>query len=189
MLGGSLADLRTKMQNVECPLKDTARQMVFGSGDPHNPAIMIIGEAPGQEEDIQGKPFVGRSGQLLDAMLRAIKLNREDLYITNIVPWRPPNNRTPTTEETELMLPYLTEHITLVKPAVLLLLGGTVTRALLQDDSTPMCQLTGKWYRYLDIKTIATYHPSYLLRSPGKKAETWQTLLKLRRYLNDQTQS
>lgn len=181
---GGLTDLRLEMEAADCALKHRAR-LVFGSGNTHKPTVMIIGEAPGEEEDRQGLPFVGRSGQLLDMMLQAIDLDRKDLYITNTVPWRPPANRTPTVEEVATMLPYVLRHIDIIQPKILLLLGSTAARALLQNAQSPMYQITDKWYDVNGVQTIATYHPSYLLRSPGKKRETWKTLVKLRCWLDE----
>ena len=178
--GGGLVDLRNKMTELPCDLKVNATNMVFAAGNPQVAEIMIIGEAPGREEDVQGLPFVGRSGGLLNQMLAAIKLSREQVYITNMLPWRPPENRAPTEEEVKMFLPYVLEHIRLVSPKALLLLGGTATRGLLSDSKTPMHQLTNRWYRIEGVRAIATYHPSYLMRVPIKKGEVWQTLTKLK---------
>lgn len=185
-VGGGLIDLRRQIESVVCDLKLRATNMVFGDGDP-NAALMVIGEAPGREEDRQGLPFVGRSGNLLNQMLSGIGLRREQVYITNMIPWRPPENRAPTEEEVCIFLPYVLEHIKLIAPQVVLLLGSTATRGFFSDSKTPLHQLTNKWYRINDVRVIATYHPSYLMRVPTKKAETWSTLVKIKRWLDDQT--
>ena len=151
---------------------------------------MIIGEAPGREEDEQGKPFVGQAGQLLNKMLAAINLQRENVYITNVVPWRPPNNRTPTSEEILQCLPYLQKHIEIIKPNFLLLLGATAAKAIL---STPLSisKLRNKWHIYtsinlsIKIKTLVSYHPAFLLRSPNFKKEAWSDLQMLQKKLNE----
>ena len=153
---------------------------------------MIIGEAPGREEDEQGKPFVGQAGQLLNKMLAAINLQRENVYITNVIPWRPPNNRTPTNEEILQCLPYLQKHIEIIKPNFLLLLGATAAKAIL---STPLSisKLRNKWHIYtsinlnIKIKTIVSYHPAFLLRSPASKKEAWKDLQFLQKDMNNDT--
>jgi DNA polymerase len=165
-----------------CALKRTATNTVFADGTAPAP-LMIIGEAPGAEEDRLGLPFVGRSGQLLDRMLAAIGCDRKrNAYITNVLFWRPPGNRKPTSEETAACLPFVWRHIALVAPRVVMLCGGTATAALLaqQDGIT---RLRGRWFPLtvpgLDrtVPAIATYHPSFLLRSPARKGEAWRDLL------------
>lgn len=169
-----------------CDLKKTATNMVFADGNPEA-KVMLIGEAPGADEDRQGKPFVGVSGQLLDRMLASIGLDREQVYITNILLWRPPGNRTPTTEEIALFLPIIRRHIQLVAPRVLVTLGGSASKALL-GSSTGILKLRGKWHPFDDgtgreIPLLPTLHPAYLLRTPGQKALSWHDLRLLHRQL------
>ena len=166
-------------------LKNTAKKLVLYDGNLKS-NLMIIGEAPGQEEDEQGIPFVGKAGQLLNKMLSAININRENVYITNVVPWRPPQNRTPTDEEILHFLPFLQRQIEIIKPKYLYLLGATAAKAIL---STPLSleKLRGKWYEYktlnLDspINVLVSYHPAYLLRSPNYKKEAWSDLQMLKK--------
>ena len=163
-----------------CNLKHYAKKTVIGDGNT-KADIMLIGEAPGAEEDKIGKPFVGAAGQLLDKMLTAIKLNRNNVYITNVIFWRPPNNRTPSNEEILQCLPFVQRHIELINPKFILLLGSTAAKAIL---STPLSitKLRGSWHDYkslnLDrtIKCLATYHPAFLLRSPNYKKQSWEDL-------------
>ena len=187
-LNNSLEDLYDKMRNIDYQLKDVVISTVLGSGNIYKPEIMIIGEAPGREEDEEGMPFVGRSGKLLDHMLSAIDLNRDELYITNILPWRPPGNRTPTPEEVNIMLPYVLEHISIIQPMVILLLGSTAARGLLKiPANVSMVDAHGKWYELNGIPIIATYHPAYMLRLVQKKAAAWQVVIKIREYLDRRT--
>jgi DNA polymerase len=183
----TLEELRKALSEFEgCSLKKTAINLVFSDGSPQG-RVMIIGEAPGADEDRQGKPFVGMSGQLLTKIFQSIGLSREnDLYITNVVNWRPPGNRQPTTAEIALCLPFLKRHIELIKPEVLVLVGGIPTKAIL-DKTDGITRLRGQWFQYLtadrSIPTLVTYHPAYLLRSPGRKREVWQDMLKLKEKL------
>lgn len=189
----TLQELRAVMENFEgCALKNFATNTVFCDGNPEAD-VMLIGEAPGEGEDLQGKPFVGRSGQLLDKMLLAIGLDRTNVYISNIVPWRPPGNRTPTTAEIALCLPFIEHHILLKKPKFLLLLGGVATKSLLKTDEGIM-RLRGTWLDYRpphapsssdSIKLLPTYHPAFLLRSPGQKVHAWEDLKALREALDE----
>jgi DNA polymerase len=164
-----------------CALRRTATMTVFADGNPAA-RLMLIGEAPGAEEDRVGKPFVGRSGQLLDRMLATIGIDRSSAYITNVVYWRPPGNRKPTPGEIAACLPLVLRQIALVRPAVLMLCGGTPTSALL-GVSEGITRLRGRWFDLVvpgieqSVPTIATYHPSYLLRSPERKREAWRDLL------------
>jgi DNA polymerase len=143
---------------------------------------MMIGEAPGRDEDLQGKPFVGRAGQLLDRMLAAIGLSESQVYITNTVYWRPPGNRTPTPEEIEACAPFLARQIELLSPSVLVLLGGAAAKTIL-GVSEGIMRLRGKWLSYAcagrDLPTLATLHPAYLLRNPEQKRLAWRDLLTL----------
>lgn len=184
----TLPELRQVMEDFEgCNLKHGATQMVFCDGNP-DADVMLIGEAPGEEEDKQGKPFVGRSGQLLDKMLLAIGLDRTSVYIANIVPWRPPGNRQPSSEEITACLPFIEHHILLKKPKFLLLLGGVATKSLLKTHEGIM-SLRGKWLDYtpphapkdmVPVRLLPTYHPAFLLRSPGQKVYAWEDLKSLR---------
>ena len=172
-----------------CPLKRTATHTVFADGNPKAP-LMIIGEAPGAEEDRLGRPFVGRAGQLLDRMLAAIGLDRSRVLITNVIYWRPPGNRTPSTAEIASCLPFVLRHIALVNPKALLLCGGTATGALL-SESGGITRLRGRWFALeipgleRPVPTLPTYHPAFLLRSPDKKREAWRDLLSLKARLED----
>jgi len=140
---------------------------------------MFVGEAPGRDEDIEGLPFVGRSGKLLDRMIAAIGLDRSKAYIANVIPWRPPGNRTPTPQETQICLPFIQRQIELVNPDVLVTLGNPSTQTLLQTREGIM-RTRGKWFDYdtgtRTIRAIATFHPAYLLRSPSYKRMSWQDL-------------
>lgn len=179
----TLDELRQAMSQFnDCPLKITATNLVFSDGNP-KAEIMVIGEAPGADEDIQGKPFVGLSGQLLDKMFATIGLSRqENIYITNIVPWRPPGNRQPTSQEIAQCLPFVQRHIELVRPRLLLLVGGVAAKTILNTNEGIM-RLRGRWHEYSSpgidqpIKCMATFHPAFLLRSPGQKALVWRDLL------------
>jgi uracil-DNA glycosylase family 4 len=169
-------------------LKKTALSTVFADGDP-SAAVMCIGEAPGQEEDRKGLPFVGRSGKLLDRMLASIGLDRSSAYITNVVPWRPVDNRKPTAEEIAVCLPFITRHIELVDPEVLILFGGAAASALLARHDG-INRLRGHWFDFSSpglprpIPAMATFHPAYLLRTPAAKREAWRDLLAVRKRLN-----
>ncbi|HEX9536048.1 MAG TPA: uracil-DNA glycosylase [Stellaceae bacterium] len=172
-----------------CPLKRTATNTVFIDGNPAAP-ILIIGEAPGADEDRIGRPFVGRAGQLLDRMLAAIGLDRSGVLITNVIYWRPPGNRTPTAAEIASCLPFVFRLIALVHPKVLVLSGGTATGALLAQGQG-ITRLRGRWFDLavpgLDqpVPTLPMFHPSFLLRTPERKRETWRDLLSLRARLDE----
>jgi uracil-DNA glycosylase len=172
-----------------CPLKRTATNTVFIDGNPTAP-VMIIGEAPGADEDRIGRPFVGRAGQLLDRMLAAIGLDRSGVLITNVVYWRPPGNRTPTAAEIASCLPFVFRLIALVRPKVLVLSGGTAAGALLPQGQG-ITRLRGRWFDLampgLDqpVPTLPMFHPSFLLRTPERKREAWRDLLSLSARLNE----
>jgi len=189
-------DKKMKIDDVIKDLKDhksnlqkTAKNLVVYDGN-LNAKVMLIGEAPGRDEDQQGIPFVGRAGQLLNKMLLAINLQREDVYITNVVNWRPPDNRTPNDEEILEFLPFLQRQIDIIKPKFIFLVGGVAAKAIL---STPLAlgKLRGKWHEYkslnLDesIPTIASYHPAFLLRSPQYKKHSWEDLQMLQEKLKN----
>ena len=169
-----------------CGLHATRTQTVFGVGR-RDAKLMVIGEAPGAEEDRQGEPFVGPAGQLLNAMLRAIGLRREDVYIANILKCRPPNNRDPRPEEAATCTPYLNRQIELIRPRVMLAVGRIASQWLLQTES-PIGRLRGTVSRYGDagIPLVVTYHPAYLLRSPHDKAKAWQDLCLVRDLVEEQ---
>jgi DNA polymerase len=175
----TLEALRQLLENFDgCALKHTATRLVFCDGNPQA-RVMFVGEAPGRDEDIEGLPFVGRSGKLLDRMIAAIGLDRSKAYIANVIPWRPPGNRTPTPQETQICLPFIQRQIELVNPDVLVTLGNPSTQTLLQTREGIM-RTRGKWFDYdtgtRSIRAIATFHPAYLLRSPSYKRMSWQDL-------------
>jgi DNA polymerase len=176
----SLDALRQIMQGFQgCALKLTAKQLVFADGNPQA-RVMFVGEAPGREEDLEGLPFVGRSGQLLDRMLAAIGLDRTSAYIANIIPWRPPGNRTPTPQESAICLPFIRRQIELVDPDLLVSLGGPSAQTLL-GVKEGILKARGRWLPYhtgtREIRAIATLHPAYLLRQPVQKRLAWRDFL------------
>jgi uracil-DNA glycosylase len=188
----SLEVLRGLLENFDgCALKSTATRLVFADGNPQA-RIMFVGEAPGREEDIEGLPFVGRSGQLLNRMIAAIGLDRNSAYIANVIPWRPPGNRTPTPQETQICLPFIQRQIELVNPDVLVTLGNPSTQTLLSTREGIM-KTRGKWHDYdtgtRKIRAIATFHPAYLLRSPSYKRLAWQDLRSIAKMLETQKSS
>ena len=179
----TLEELKNKMSTFQgCQLYKNATNMVFSDGNPKS-KIMLIGEAPGHDEDLQAKPFVGRSGKLLDKMLEAIDLNREKVYIANIIPWRPPANRRPTEDEINSCLPFILKHIEIIKPSALMLLGSTATFAILRNKEG-ISKIRGKWVdlkiNQMTIPTMPTFHPAFLLRQPGQKKHVWTDLQSLR---------
>ncbi|HBO58594.1 MAG TPA: uracil-DNA glycosylase [Alphaproteobacteria bacterium] len=176
----TLDELRAAMENFDgCALKQTAANLVFADGNPAAD-LMIVGEAPGAEEDKKGLPFVGASGHLLDLMLKSIGRDRTNVYISNVVSWRPPNNRKPSEDEIALLTPFIKRHIALVHPKVLLLLGGSAVSALIgiKDGIT---RTRGRWLTYRDgdvsIPAFASFHPAFLLRSPAQKKAAWRDFL------------
>lgn len=178
----SLDELRSALLAFDgCGLKKTARQLVFADGNP-NATIMLVGEAPGRDEDAQGLPFVGRSGQLLDKMLAAIGLDRSTVYIGNVIYWRPPGNRTPSTEERAMCEPFIRRQIQLVRPKVMMTLGGSALSTLFEVGQGIM-RTRGQVLDYVDgdltIPTVPTLHPAALLRNPLNKRLAWQDLLTL----------
>jgi DNA polymerase len=182
----SLAELQALATAFDgCALKRTAKSLCFARGR-EDARLMLIGEAPGRDEDLSGKPFVGRAGQLLDRMLAAIGLTEEHVYITNTVYWRPPGNRTPTPAEVEACAPFLARQIELLAPDVLVLLGGAAAKTILGVTEGIM-RLRGKWLSYpcagRDIATLATLHPAYLLRMPADKRLIWRDLLMVKERL------
>jgi uracil-DNA glycosylase len=179
----SLDELRAMLERFEgCALRFTANRLVFADGNP-DARVMFVGEAPGREEDIAGRPFVGRSGQLLDRMLAAIGLNRTSAYIANVIPWRPPGNRTPTPQESQICLPFIKRQIALADPDILVCLGGPSAAALL-GMTDGIRKFRGRWRTYhtgtREIRAIATFHPAYLLRTPLEKRFAWRDFLTIR---------
>jgi DNA polymerase len=175
----TLEALRALLERFDgCALKSTATRLVFADGNPQA-RIMLVGEAPGRDEDIEGLPFVGRSGKLLDLMLAAIGLDRSKVYIANVIPWRPPGNRTPTPQETQICLPFIRRQIELVDPDVLVTLGNPSTQAILSTREGIM-RTRGRWIDYdtgrRSIRALPTFHPAYLLRQPSYKRMSWQDL-------------
>jgi DNA polymerase len=170
-----------------CNLKNYAKSTVFADGNPQA-KIMLVGEAPGRDEDIQGLPFVGRSGQLLDRMLSCIGLDRTSVYIANVIPWRPPGNRTPTPAETELCRPFVERQIALVNPDILVFVGTSSTKTLTGSKEGIM-RMRGRWTTYQcndrDIPVMPIFHPAYLLRQPAQKRLAWQDLLAIKRKLEE----
>jgi DNA polymerase len=182
----SLEELRAILEKFDgCALKGAATQLVFGDGNP-KARVMFVGEAPGYEEDKRGLPFVGRSGQLLDRMMAAIGLDRTSAYIANIVPWRPPGNRTPTPQESQICLPFILRQIELVNPDILVCLGGPATQTLLSVTDGIM-KTRGRWLSFntgtREIRALATLHPAYLLRQPLAKRLAWRDFLSLKQAL------
>jgi len=174
-----LAGLRAAMDAFEhCDLRRGARQLVFADGVPGAP-LMIIGEAPGRDEDREGKPFVGRAGQLLDLMLAAIDRSRTvDTYITNVIPWRPPQNRDPSGEEIAMMLPFLQRHVVLAQPKALIVMGNIACDAVLGRRG--ITRLRGHWAQAFDLPVMPMLHPAYLLGQPEMKRHAWADLLEIR---------
>ena len=174
-----LKDLKRKIEAIQdCDLKKNASKIVFGDGNIHSP-IMIVGEGPGQKEDELGKPFVGDAGTLLNKMLKAIKIEREKIYITNVVNYRPPNNRKPEKSEINRYSEYLKEHISIIDPQILILMGSTAMEALFGGNKR-ISKERGQWKEIIikqkTYKSIITFHPAYLLRQPDQKKYSWEDL-------------
>ncbi|MGE5552607.1 MAG: uracil-DNA glycosylase [Betaproteobacteria bacterium] len=182
---GGASDLAALAQAIEnchgCRLRMGATRVVPGEGNPQA-RLMLVGEGPGQQEDLTGRPFVGAAGQLLERMLAAIGLSREDTYIANVVKCRPPGNRVPADDEAAACLPYVLTQIQLVNPEVVLLLGATATRALV-GKSLAITKVRGQWFERDGRLYLPTYHPAALLRDPSKKREAWEDLKQVRDYL------
>ncbi|HME83719.1 MAG TPA: uracil-DNA glycosylase [Roseiarcus sp.] len=182
-----LATLRSYLETFEeCGLKRTATQLVFADGAPGS-RVMFVGEAPGGDEDRIGRPFVGRAGQLLDRMLKSIGLDRSQVYIANVVPWRPPGNRTPTLQETQACLPFIKRQIELASPEILVCLGASASQTLL-GVREGITRARGTWFAYhcddgRTLRALAMLHPAYLLRQPGQKRQAWADLRTLAREL------
>ena len=182
----NLDELRALLESFEgCMLRATATRLVFADGHPGS-RVMFVGEAPGRDEDIAGVPFVGRSGKLLDLMMAAIGLDRTKVYIANVVPWRPPGNRTPTPQETAICLPFIRRQIELAAPDILVCLGQPATQTLL-GTKEGITKTRGRWFKFdtgsREIRALATYHPAFLLRSPLQKRLAWRDFLALKKAL------
>ena len=183
-----LNNLKREIENIEnCKLKINASQIVFNDGN-HNSQVMLIGEGPGQKEDEIGKPFVGDAGILLNKMLNAINIKREEVYITNVVNFRPPNNRKPDTDEINKYSNFLREHISIIKPKILILMGSTAMESLI-GKNVKISKERGKWKEVI-IKqktylTMITFHPAYLLRQPDQKKYSWSDLKEIRNKINE----
>jgi DNA polymerase len=183
--------LRQALANfTDCPLATTATNLVFSDGSPES-GLVLVGEAPGAEEDLAGRPFVGASGQLLDRMLASVGLSRtRDLLITNLIPWRPPGNRPPTETELNTCLPFLLRHLTLLRPRLIVTLGATATRGLTGRDDG-IRRMRGRWQTVSipglpqPIPTLPMLHPAYLLRTPSAKKDAWIDMITLRRRLDE----
>ncbi len=183
----TLDELRAVLAAFDgCGLKQSATQLVFADGNPEG-RLMAVGEAPGADEDRQGRPFVGRSGQLFDRMLKSIGLDRTQVYIANVVPWRPPGNRTPTPQEVAICHPFILRQIELAAPDLLIFLGGAATHALLPVKDG-ILRLRGRWFDFpvgdRVIKAMPMLHPAYLLRTPAHKKQAWRDLVQLRKALD-----
>jgi DNA polymerase len=168
---------------ARCQLRAGCRGVVVGEGSLTSP-LMVVGEGPGATEDELGRPFVGKAGQLLNAMLAAIGQRREDVYITNVVKCRPPGNRTPSWEEMQACLPHLREQYRLLKPQVMLLLGAAATRAIIGPEAR-ISRVRGQWVERKQLRILPTYHPAYLLRNPAEKAAAWADLQRLQAALQE----
>lgn len=185
----NLQELRAIVENFDgCALKLTAKSTVFGAGNPEAD-VVLIGEAPGADEDRLGVPFVGRSGRLLEKMLAAAGLSRDEVYITNVLPWRPPGNRTPTDGEVAVCLPFLRRQIDFIRPKIILLLGGSAANALL-GNAEPISRMRGKWLEYVTadkqtIAALASFHPAFLLRNSAQKAKAWSDFLRMVKKLKE----
>lgn len=183
----TLEALRALLETFDgCALKQTATRLVFSDGNPQA-RIMFVGEAPGRDEDLEGIPFIGRSGKLLDRMIGAIGLDRTTAYIANVIPWRPPGNRDPSPQETQICLPFIKRQIELVDPDVLVCLGKPSSQAVLELKDGIM-RTRGRWHNYdtgtRTIRAMATFHPAYLLRQPIHKRLAWQDLRAISKALN-----
>jgi len=184
-----LDELRALLESFEgCMLRATATQLVFADGNPQG-RVMFVGEAPGRDEDMAGLPFVGRSGKLLDLMLATIGLDRTQVYVANVVPWRPPGNRTPTPQETAICLPFIRRQIELAGADILVCLGQPSTQTLLETKEG-ITRTRGRWFKFdtgsREIRALATYHPAFLLRSPLQKRLAWRDFLALKKALAGQ---
>jgi uracil-DNA glycosylase family 4 len=187
-VGKELQELKQLIISIkDCELKKNSNNIVFSDGNP-NAKIMIIGEGPGANEDLEGVPFIGRTGELLDKMLSSINLDRDNTYITNVVNYRPPENRNPTEEEIARYLPYLTKHIEIINPTILILLGSAALKAVIGSDEV-ISEIRGKWMDKkigkCNTSVIASFHPAFLMRQPGQKKMSWIDLKMIRKKILD----
>ena len=186
--GKELQELKQLITGIKnCELKKNSTNVVFSDGNP-NAKIMIIGEGPGANEDLEGVPFIGKTGELLDKMLSSINLDRDNVYITNVVNYRPPENRNPTEEEIARYLPYLTKHIEIINPTILVLLGSAALKAVIGKDEV-ISEIRGKWIDKkigkCDTSVIASFHPAFLMRQPDQKKMSWIDLKMIRKKILD----
>ena len=186
--GKELQKLKQTIENIKnCELKKNSTNIVFSDGNP-NSEIMIIGEGPGANEDLEGVPFIGKTGELLDKMLLSINLDRNDAYITNVVNYRPPENRNPTREEIVRYLPFLTKHIEIINPKILILLGGSALNAVIGDEKK-ISEIRGKWINKkigkCNTSVIVSFHPAFLMRQPDQKAMSWIDLKMIKKKILD----
>jgi uracil-DNA glycosylase family 4 len=186
--GKELQELKQIISDIKnCELKKNSTNIVFSDGNP-NAKIMIVGEGPGANEDLEGVPFIGKTGELLDKMLLSINLDRDTVYITNVVNYRPPENRNPTTEEIARYLPYLTKHIEIIDPKILILLGSSALNAVVGDEQK-ISEIRGKWINKkigkCSTSVIVSFHPAFLMRQPDQKAMSWIDLKMIRKKISD----
>ena len=186
--GKELQELKQIIINIKnCELKQNSTNIVFSDGSP-NSKIMIVGEGPGANEDLEGVPFIGKTGELLDKMLLSINLDRDNVYITNVVNYRPPENRNPTAEEIARYLPYLTKHIEIIDPKILILLGSSALNAVIGDEQK-ISEMRGKWINKkigkCSTSVMVTFHPAFLMRQPDQKAMSWIDLKMIRKKILD----
>jgi uracil-DNA glycosylase family 4 len=183
-----LQELKKAILNIKnCELKKNSNNIVFSDGNP-NAKIMVVGEGPGANEDLEGVPFVGKTGELLDKMLLSINLDRNNVYITNVVNYRPPENRSPNEEEVTRYLPYLTKHIEIINPKILILLGGTALNTVIDGDQI-ISDIRGKWIEKkigkCSTSVIVSFHPAFLMRQPNQKVMSWIDLKMIRKKILD----
>jgi uracil-DNA glycosylase family 4 len=186
--GKELQELKQIISDIKnCELKKNSTNIVFSDGNP-NAKIMIVGEGPGANEDLEGVPFIGKTGELLDKMLLSINLDRDTVYITNVVNYRPPENRNPTAEEIARYLPYLTKHIEVIDPKILILLGSSALNAVVGDEQK-ISEIRGKWINKkigkCSTSVIVSFHPAFLMRQPDQKAMSWIDLKMIRKKISD----
>ncbi len=186
IIANTLEELKNELDHFEgCTLKRTAKNLVFSDGNP-KAQVMLLGEAPGEEEDKIGKPFVGTAGKLLDKMLASIGQNRKNTYLSNVVFWRPPGNRNPSDQEIKVCFPFVMRHIEIIKPKILILAGAISAKTVLDNDTLGITRLRGIWHELeigaekTKIKTMPIFHPAFLLRQPARKREAWEDLKKIR---------
>ncbi len=183
-ISGKMALMKKDLAGcMKCDLGSTRKNIVFGEGNPEA-GILVVGEGPGATEDETGRPFVGRSGKLLDKIFASIDLDREKLFIANIVKCRPPNNRTPSASESETCSKFLKQQIEIMKPGIIIALGASAARTLL-DTRTGIGLLRGEFHSYMDIPVLVTYHPAALLRSPALKRPVWEDMKKLKSFMDE----